>query len=465
VGRNNKQRRRLKEHARKHRHPSSHAEGGGRVGDAAGSAFRRPDLGHETSAAEVGVLVHEAELAALRALDLGDRPGVEGAAARLAAVTADPARRRLAEQALLSDLQRSVTHLWRTGWQPADVARVADRRLGAPPARLVRDLMADELRCYPQDAVDPAWRAQCEASEIRVWWPSQQNALQARIPHGVAWSEQLSTAFEALHLLRTLPPLEMLTPPPGSAPSRRAPATDASRVVDERILVRVRALLAKAESTPYAAEAETFTAGAQALMARHSIDAAMVAATAPAAGEEPAGRRLGVDPPYEAAKATLFQVVAEANRCRVAWSRHFGFVTVVGFPGDLHAVETLVTSLLVQATRAMHEAGTRTTTTGRSRTRSFRQSFLMSFATRVGERLAETTRGETARAAGEDGYENLLPVLADRDTRVDTALAAMFPQLTHRSVRLGHDGEGWARGRAAADLAALAPGAALPDAR
>jgi hypothetical protein len=71
---------------------------------------------------------------------------------------------------------------------------------------------------------------------------------------------------------------------------------------------------------------------------------------------------------------------------------------VVGFPPDLRAVEALFTSLLVQATRTMASHGARCTSSGRSRTRSFRQAFLTSFAARIGERLAEATHDAEAEA-------------------------------------------------------------------
>jgi hypothetical protein len=89
-----------------------------------------------------------------------------------------------------------------------------------------------------------------------------------------------------LHEFSHLPALEILMPVPGTAvPGRVAPPE-----VDERILARVRALLAKAESTNYPAEAETFTAGAHALMARHSIDHALLAAAGRVPAADPTGR-------------------------------------------------------------------------------------------------------------------------------------------------------------------------------
>lgn len=447
MGRNNKERRRLTEKARKR---------GGDGLQPAGASFRRPvargDLPH---ALDVEIVVGRAEIRALTALDLGRAADVDRIATELAALTLDPADRRLAEVMLSKGVRESITALWRTGWQPADVARMATRKLDAPTARIARAAMAEELQRYARDRVDPVWWAQCEAADIPLDRRGGVLPAAADLWGGATWPQQVARVFRVLHLLRTLPPLPVLTPLPGTADARRAASEAARRAdVDERVLARVRALLAKAESTTYPAEAEAFTAGAQALMARHSIDVAMLGSEE-AASKGPVSRRLGLDPPYEDAKAMLFQAVAEANRCRTAWSKAFGFVTVVGFPADIRAVETLVTSLLVQAAQAVKGAGPQIGAYGTSRTRSFRRSFLMSFAARIGERLSEATRSESERLSGEQGYEDLLPVLARRDARVDEELTRLFPEMVSKELSRGHDREGWARGRAAADMAAL----------
>ena len=245
---------------------------------------------------------------------------------------------------------------------------------------------------------------------------------------------------------------------------------------DERMLSRIRALLAKAESTEFAEEAEALSGRAQELMAKYSIDHALLAAETGQA-EEPGGRRIAVDNPYEAPKATLLQIVAQANRCRVVWSRELGLVTVIGFPADLDAVELLFTSLLVQADTAMLRTGGKRDGSGRSRTRAFRQSFLLAYAIRIGERLAEAADhaeqeavaeqraagagGGTAGDGTADGVAarkgaDLVPFLAARHRAVDDAVDEMFGStLTRsRSVR-ATDAEGWNSGRAAADLASL----------
>jgi uncharacterized protein DUF2786 len=229
-----------------------------------------------------------------------------------------------------------------------------------------------------------------------------------------------------------------------------------SPAVDERMLARIRALLAKAESTEFPDEAEALTARAQELMARHSIDRALVDARS-GRRDQPQECRLPVDNPYEAPKALLVDAVATANRCRAVWHRTHGFCTVYGFATDLAAVELLYLSLLVQATTAMVQAGARRDAYGRSRTRSFRSSFLSAYAQRIGERLRAAADDVTAQAAAEPAGPDLLPVLAARHRAVDQAVEARFPGLREHKVGAGRDYEGWVRGRAAADLASLRP--------
>lgn len=249
--------------------------------------------------------------------------------------------------------------------------------------------------------------------------------------------------------------MPMAKKPSGPLSADRA----AGKAVDQRQLDRIRALLAKAESTTFAEEAEAYTAKAQELMARHSIDHALLAADA-GGRDEPTVRRIGVDNPYEGPKALLLDAVANANRCRAVWSRALGFVTVLGFPADVDAVEMLFTSLLVQATTAMTRAGTRRDAYGRSTTRSFRHSFLTAYAHRIRERLTAATEQATEQAsremAGQPDGERLLPVLASREAAVNALTDELFPALAAKTVAATNR-EGWASGRAAADLAHLGP--------
>ncbi len=403
---------------------------------------------------------------------------VSGSAAfdRLCARGASESGRRLVAGTVVELLAAEVDWVWQHGWQPADLLRVAGRRLHAPGPDVVGDAIAHELGRYAAVTIAPRWPGQLREHEVSIWWSRDSDHLSARAsrtPGG--FPAVLAAALEALSLLRRLPGLEAIDPLPGSAqPRRSGPA------IDDRILSRVRAFLAKAEATPYEAEAETFTAAAQQLMARHSIDAAMLAATAPG-GDGAIAIRIGIDRPYEAPKVALLNAVADANRCRTVWSEALGFVTVVGFEGDLLAVETLFTSLLVQATTALAEHGRQVGVQGTSRTRSFRNAFLTAFAYRIGQRLAEVTAAETAaaqeRARAEAGLpsradgadaggvrpagpgRDVVLVLNERREEVDAALHELFPSVVLRRSSRPTNAAGWTAGVRAADQAKLFAGA------
>lgn len=373
-----------------------------------------------------------------------------------------------------SALGCAVAQTWVHGWQPADLHRVLARRLGARGARLGGYVIAAQARSYHSSpGADPRWLRQLDDLGAGAWWPPATASLDAwRHREGASQAEVLSGAVEVLGCVWTLPVLPVLTPPPhqwGATASRSggsragAPGATASRAaradsgVDAKVLDRVRALLAKAESTEFAAEAETYTAKAQQLMSRHAIDHAMLA---PETAGEPEGRRLGIDDPYAGAKATLLHQVAGASRCRAVWSSELGFATVFAFEAELDGVELLYTSLLVQATSALLAAGHGER---RGRTTAFRRSFLTSFALRIGERLHHSAEETVAEATTTHGSA-LLPVLAARSQAVDDAVGEMFPQLRRRSVSIS-DRAGWAAGRVAADLASLARGAAVEASR
>ena len=288
------------------------------------------------------------------------------------------------------------------GWSAADLAHVVTRKLSAGHARLAND--GDPGTATP-------------ATAVRM-------------------------AVAALALVAALPALE------------GTPADHDGQLsgLDPKVLARVRALLRKAESTEFEQEAEALTAKAQELIARHAIDALVLSA---ADEEGPTSRRIYLDDPYLDAKATLLDGVARANRCSAVYSPSFGWATVFGYPADLDAVELLTGSLLAQAAHALALHGSRVDRYGRSRTKSFRRSFLAGFAHRVGQRLAQATAAQVAATPGAD---NLLPVLASRDERVAALQADTFPTLRSKVTRVSNAG-GWMAGQAAGDAADLSGGA------
>lgn len=367
--------------------------------------------------------------------------------------------RECAGWAILSILAERVGLAFERGWQPVDLHRHVTRSTKAPAASLLGDAMAYHLRPYARATVDPDWWTQMEAIGASVWWPDHESYPAARGARD-SWPEVVRGAVELIAAIWGVPRIEQIGPLLGQAhPSSRRPSSH----VDARVLERVRALLAKAESTTFEAEAETFTAGAQALMARHSIDAALLAASTPTS-DAPGLRRVGIEGPYESPKVSLLSGIAAANAARAVWTKDLGYATLIGHHDDLDAVETLFTSLLVQATTAMAQHGQRTDARGRSRTAAFRRSFLVAFAHRIGERLREVVDAEVATAAGErhgSTGTDLVPLLEQRREAVDDAVDEHFPYLRAARSTTVSDGEGWFSGQAAADRASLSGGGAV----
>ena len=348
-----------------------------------------------------------------------------------------------AERLLTARLLTAVGRLHEHGWQPADLLHVVGRAWTSRVQRLAAAVLAHEaagthaaLRA-PQD-----WVAQLgelgpdHGPDVVGAWSRREG-----LDPGDAWRDGLRLLGQLTQLARVEP---LLAPP--SAWGRAAPRTHPSPTAEPKVLARVRALLAKAESTDFPEEADALTAKAQDLMTRHAIDEAVLHAGEPAAGAVVA-RRVHVSNPYASAKVQLLDAVGRVNEVRVVWTDAFGTATVVGHPADLDAVELVFTSLLVQATRALAEA---------ARTQSaktFRRAFLLAYAIRIGERLEEArarARGDAERTYG----AALVPVLAQRSEAVDAAFTTMFPALrAPRRTRV--DAEGWDAGRAAADRADL----------
>ena len=202
--------------------------------------------------------------------------------------------------------------------------------------------------------------------------------------------------------------------------------TDPNLTDQTRMLEKVRALLAKAEASTYAEEAEAFSAKAQELMARYSIEQALVEGATPT-GEADKIEIL-IDNPYAKAKFTLLDAVASPNRCQAIYrsSTHTGFV--VGFRSDLDTVELLYTSLLLQATRLMAAHGQEVDPWGKNRTKSFRNAFLQGFAHSVGARFELNRRAAEAEAT-EWSDSDALPVLVERAEQVTGKMHELFPNL------------------------------------
>ncbi|HET8619500.1 MAG TPA: DUF2786 domain-containing protein [Acidimicrobiales bacterium] len=357
------------------------------------------------------------------------------------------------DRALARALIDAVTRAWTLGWQPADVHRAVARLHGRPHARLVADAIGCEARRRPDLELPARWRRQLDAIGATDTEADESRPGAWVVAPGVARFEGVAVAVETLAALRRLPRLPHLGPAPGDPAHRLRRAGRDERGADPRVLHKVAALLAKAESTTFPDEAEALTGKAQELMTRHAIDRAELDARR-GGGSQVGGRRVGIDDPYAGPRYLLLSAVAEANRCRAVWSKVWGFATVFGDEGDLDAVELLYTSLLVQATRAMvaEGGGAGRTAASAGRTRSFRQSFLVAFAGRIGARLREVADVVTAEAASRRA--GLLPVLARRSEAAEAAVNEAYPSVGRARVS-ANDAAGWHAGAAAADRAQL----------
>ncbi|MFD9812933.1 DUF2786 domain-containing protein [Streptomyces sp. NPDC059080] len=388
----------------------------------------------------------------------------EAGASRLAAA---PEGWEAVSAAVVRAATDAVRRCWAGGWEPADLERIV-RRDAADPAHagpVVDAIAADARRGTRPPSATARWDAQLRRLGAEVWWPSDGGYLDALAAR--RRTTRFETAYTVLLALRVLARLPRLAPLPAApAPAARAASPGASRA-----LGRIRGLLAKAEATDYAEEAEALSAKAQELMARHSIDEALLAGADATAGGGPGAIRIGIEGPYEQAKALLLDAVATANRCQAVWSSDAAFSTLVGYEPDLEATELLYTSLLLQATTAMHRAADAHHTRGRARrTRDFRQTFLVAYADRVRTRLMAATEAATAEAASTRdagagtaggagaGTGDLLPVLAARALAVEETTGTLFPDTTPVRLRGLNDAEGWHQGRAAADRARLGEG-------
>lgn len=213
----------------------------------------------------------------------------------------------------------------------------------------------------------------------------------------------------------------------------------------EKVLDKVRALLAKAESTEHEAEADAFLAGAQRLIAAHAIEMAELEQADPS---EIVSDALWIPEPYSNAKARIAWAIdghvgiyshlsariqtRMGGRGRGRWLTRFGTAEAL----ELH--EAMFTSLLAQCaarvakiTKATIEAddsieadrwierrvnwNTGETTGGhwaKPSTRTVRDEFIVGFALGVSLKL-----GEANRAHEEETGESVALVLASAAER------------------------------------------------
>ncbi len=364
--------------------------------------------------------------------------------------------RRAGVTAVDAALTQAVRATFAGGWQPLDLAHVVSKQQSPEHRVLLVNTLCHERKTTDCRFLDDRWERQLQSLGVHPAASPVGSIFDDPLVYSLVEEMRLiadlRAGIELLVALRRLPKMPVFIPPPSAHPIAPPPTRSASGTLDEKVLATVRGLLAKAESTTFDQEADALTAKAQQLMARHAIDLAMIDAGAPTVSGVVA-RRVHVEDPYFEAKAVLLTVVAEANRCSAVMAPELGMVTVFGFPADLDISELLFTSLLTQATSSMVAAGRSVDRTGTSRTKSFRRTFIIAFALRIGERLREAAEVATEDARVEMGG-SFLPVLASRHEQVVAHQAEVFPNVrtTRSSIS---NAAGWHAGRDAADRASL----------
>lgn len=195
-----------------------------------------------------------------------------------------------------------------------------------------------------------------------------------------------------------------------------------------KILERVQGLLAKAESTEFEEEAELANAKAQELLAKYSIDAALLAAKADMR-EVPCDKKFRFKNPYAKQHYTLFYrilrvfggtavLIERPHKTRNQTVDYYD-LHVMAMEADLLAVEVLYTSLYQQAVTVLARADIPRW----ENAKTYRVAFWMDFTSEVVERL-EAARADAMVSTKITGTDI---VLRDRKLDVEKLQADLYP--------------------------------------
>lgn len=257
-------------------------------------------------------------------------------------------------------------------------------------------------------------------------------------------------------------------------------------------LDRIAALLAKAERTDNAAEAEAYLMKAQALATAASVDLAMARARTARieARQQPEMRTVTIGEKGKRANQhliALFIAVAHANDAQVDIASNSTFVIAYGMPSDLDVVNALFSSVAVQMTTTSQQwlsvgswrsetyvAITRVDGRRRRQTKphtaqTARAAFYRAYVERIRERLDEARRAaqqKAVRSRSSDGGLDRALVLKHKDAEIrDFHRMHSQARGSWGGYSGGVRGDGGASGNAgrrAASLARLTSQRALP---
>lgn len=217
------------------------------------------------------------------------------------------------------------------------------------------------------------------------------------------------------------------------------------------MLAKCRALLSKAESTEFPAEAEQLRAKAFELLAKAGIEAAELEAQ-PGSEAKIVSKEFVIREAYAVRKAVLLQRAASAMHCkgvRLMGGRGqagVSKVVVVGYESDMERLGVLFTSLLLQLNnelcRAQVPYGVHA--------RTFRTNFVAGWGFKVAERLRAATSQEDS---GGEASSSTALVLFDRKKAVEAACATAYPKV--KPVLLRTTAQGFYDGQRAGERASI----------
>lgn len=212
-------------------------------------------------------------------------------------------------------------------------------------------------------------------------------------------------------------------------------------------LATIRALLAKAESSDYEGEAETYRAKAFQLMAEHGVEQTMLDAHKPVDSRETVVNRfIEVEGKWALAKARFLQRIVVAMRGQAV--RYTGasdkarteIVRVYGYPSDLDRAELLWTSLCLQLYTAVNRTEIPWHIQGyKGEVRAFRNSLVMGFVSEVADRVREREQWAAKSAEQSPAGSGTALVLADRETAVEAIYRKDNPKIVRNNMRISNE--------------------------
>ena len=219
-------------------------------------------------------------------------------------------------------------------------------------------------------------------------------------------------------------------------------------LADSSLIGKVRKLLAMAENSANANEADAFSRKAAELIAVHRIDPVRLRAEANhdlAVSERLLGRGA-----YVRGRLALLQAIAVSHGCRVVFEvRDRGTVAfVAGFRSDLDTTELLYNSLHTQASSRMSSERRATA----AATQQWRRSFLFGYADQIRHMLKKSA--DTAQRHVHPSSA-ALPALRARDRRVDEFSRQRFGRVVSARRPKAATQTGFQAGRQAASKADL----------